>query len=180
MISISRLLIRQCIESIMIKRYSLTDKIWNCNVSTRGGTRWIYGTVLWHPPCRSEGARGPIIAESGESPWLHPGSRGRDAPQLEDSLVAEYLLYSSRKGQSAVQRLVRGALARFFYLVCPCKSHRENSSRPGNLVIWTRRSSGWRTWTRTYAKPQVTSSKTSDDLEDRYLMWNDAKSREPL
>lgn len=64
--------------------------------------RRAYGPVLWHPPCRSEGACGPIIAESGESPWLHPGSRGRDAPQLEDSLVAEYLLYPSRKGQSAV------------------------------------------------------------------------------
>lgn len=74
----------------------------NCNVSSCGGTMQNYGPVLWHPLCRSEGACGPIIAESGESPWLHPGSRGRDAPQLEDSLVAEYLLYPSRKGQSAV------------------------------------------------------------------------------
>lgn len=74
----------------------------NCDVSSCGGTPQTYGPVLWHPPWRSEGACGPIIAESGESPWLHPGSRGRDAPQLEDSLVAEYLLYPSRKGQSAV------------------------------------------------------------------------------
>lgn len=61
-----------------------------------------YGPVLWHLLYGSEGARGPIIAESGGSPWLHPGSRGRDAPRLEDSLVAEYLLYPSQKGQSAV------------------------------------------------------------------------------
>ena len=57
-----------------------------------------HGPVRWHPPGHEwgEGARGPIIAESGGCPWLRPGSRGRDAPRLEDSrLVAECLLFSS-------------------------------------------------------------------------------------
>ncbi|CAK9831857.1 hypothetical protein ANTRET_LOCUS8783 [Anthophora retusa] len=81
---------------------------------TRGPVANGDGPVRWHPPCQSggEGARGPIIAESEGCPWLRPGSRGRDAPRLEDSRLSPNT-FSARgqKGQSAVKFSFRRALA---------------------------------------------------------------------
>ncbi|CAD1469007.1 unnamed protein product, partial [Heterotrigona itama] len=85
---------------------------------------WSVGhdPVRWHPPGQEwgEGARGPIIAESGGCPWLRPGSRGRDAPRLEDSrLVAECLLFSSgAKKDSRPLRFVSKGVGPLRAFVC--------------------------------------------------------------
>lgn len=79
-----------------------------------------YAAVRWHPPGLGwgEGARGPIIAESGGCPWVRPGSRGRDAPRLEDSRLSPNAFsargVAKRIGRPAARVPFRRALARIF------------------------------------------------------------------
>ena len=79
-----------------------------------------YAAVRWHPPGLGwgEGARGPIIAESGGCPWVRPGSRGRDAPRLEDSRLSPNAFsargVAKRIGRPTARVPFRRALARIF------------------------------------------------------------------
>lgn len=148
------------------KRFFFTAKIRNRNVLSCGGAVRTYGPVLWHLLYGSEGARGPIIAESGGSPWLHPGSRGRDAPRLEDSLVAEYLLYSSQKGQSAVHGVW---LEGRWPILSPCVSLQIIEKTSSASCPQGRR-------TRLPREPQVTNPDRPRVTSETGRMWNNIQN----